>query len=83
MWAATHVSVFVVAKYQPIHFRLHKFIGPEMPMKLDGKFIPVSCSAKYLVVYLGSWLTWKPHLAHLETKITQKLSILSAMVEST
>ena len=52
-------------------------------MRLDGKFIPVSCSAKYLVIYFDSCLTWRFHLAHLEAKTTQKLSILSTMARST
>ena len=82
-WAATYASVFDVAKYQLIHFRPHKFIGPEVPMKLDGKFVPVSYSAKYLGIYLDPCLIWKPHLAYLEAKTTQKLSILSAMAGST
>lgn len=83
IWAATHASVFDVAKYQLIHFRPHKFIGPEVDMRLDSKFVPVSCSAKYLGIYFDSCLTWKSHLAYLEAKTTQKLSILSAMAGST
>ena len=55
--AATQASVFDVAKYQLIHFRPYKFIGPEVPMRLDGKFVPVSCSAKYLGIYFDSCLT--------------------------
>ena len=81
--AATHSSVFDVAKYQLIHFRPQKFIGPQVPMRLDSKFVPVSCSAKYFGIYFDSCLTWKFHLAYLEIKATQKLSILSAMAEST
>lgn len=56
-WATTRASAFDIAKYQLIHFRPHKFIGPEVPMR--------------------------PHLAYLETKTTQKLSILSAVAGST
>ena len=52
-------------------------------MRLDGKFVPVSCSAKYVGIYFDSCLTWKLHLAYLEAKTTQKLSILLAMVGST
>ncbi len=48
-------------------------------MRLDDKFVPVSCSAKYLEIYLDSCLTWKSHLAYLEVKTAQKLSVLSAM----
>ncbi len=65
IWAATQASVFDVAKYQLIHFCPHNFIGPEVPMRLDGKFVPVSCSAKYLGIYFDSCLTWKSHLAYL------------------
>ncbi len=83
IWSATHVSVFDVAKYQLIYFRLHKFLGPEVPMRLDGKFVLVSCSAKYLEIYFDSCLTWKSHLTYLEAKKTQKLSIFSAIVGST
>ncbi len=79
IWAATHASVFDVAKHKLIHFHPHKFIGPELFMRLDGKFVPVSCSSKYLGIYFDSYLTWKSHLAYLEAKTTQKLSILSAM----
>ncbi len=75
--------MFDVAKYQLIRFRLHKFIRPEVPIRLDGKFVPVSCSAKYLGIYFDSCLTWKSHLAYLEVKTTQKLSILSEMAAST
>ncbi len=52
-------------------------------MRLDGKFVPVSCSAKYLEIYFDSYLTRKSHLAYLEAKTIQKLSILSAMAKST
>ena len=52
-------------------------------MRLDGKFVPVSCFAKYLGIYFDSCLTWKSHLAYLEAKTTQKLSILSTMAGST
>ena len=83
IWAATHASVFNVAKYQLIHFCPHKFIGPEVPMRLDGKFVPVSCLARYLGIYFDSCLTWKSYLAYLEAKITPKLSILSAIAGST
>lgn len=38
-WAATHAPVFDVAKYPLIHFRRSPFIGPEVPMKLDGYFL--------------------------------------------
>ncbi len=67
MWVGTHASVLDVAKYQLINFCPHKFIGPEVSMRLDGKLVPVSCSAKYLGIYfdvffsLGNttWLIWK------------------------
>ena len=81
IWAATHTSVFDVAKYQLIHFCPQKFIEPEVSMRFDGKFAPVSCWAQYLGIYLDFCLTWKSHLAYLEANTTQKLSVLSAMVE--
>ncbi len=52
-------------------------------MRLDGEFVLVSCSAKYLGIYFDSCLTWKSHLAYLEAKTTQKLSLFSAMTGST
>ncbi len=51
-------------------------------MRLDSKFVPVSCSAKYLGIYFDSCFTWNSHLAYLEAKTTPKLSILSAMAGS-
>lgn len=59
-WAATHASVFDIAKYQLIHFRPSPFTGPKVSMKLDGHFVPVTPSVKYLGIYLDSYLTWKP-----------------------
>lgn len=56
-WAATHASVFDIAKYQLIHFRPSLFTGPEVPMKLDGHFVPVTPSVKYIGMYLDSCLT--------------------------
>lgn len=36
------LSVFDIAEYQFIHFRLSPFIGPGVPMKLDGHFVPAT-----------------------------------------
>ena len=78
-WAATHAFFFDIAKYQLIHFRLSPFIGPELPMKLDGTSRIISnmfrCEFRFLF--------------HLETSFAspwsqknQKLAILSAMAWS-
>ena len=76
MWVRTHASVLDVAKYQLINFCPHKFVGPEVPMRLDCKVVPVSWSAKYHGIYFDFCLTWKSHLTYLEAKKTQKFSIL-------
>ena len=58
------------------HTRQRTLAINESLMKINGNTIPFSSHTKFLGVNIDNNLTWKPHINHIVTKISEGVGIL-------
>ncbi len=82
IWAHQHDSLFVLIKYELIHFRRFSISSNlEMILRIFDYQIAFSSKCKYLEVMMNNQLIWKHHLKYLKKKSINKLSILTILVK--
>ncbi|OHW95426.1 reverse transcriptase [Colletotrichum incanum] len=83
-WAFTHASVFAPEKFQLTHFtRAKTRINTDTTLQSQWGEIRPKTTCKYLGLIMDSSLKWKQHIDETERKVTNTITALSSLGNST
>ncbi|KDN71119.1 putative zinc knuckle, partial [Colletotrichum sublineola] len=83
-WALTHASVFAPEKFQLTHFtRARTRFNTDTTLQSQWGEIRPKTTCKYLGLIMDSSLKWKQHIDETERKVTNTITALSSLGNST